>query len=150
MPGAREKKARATTQQAVAETAAALNGTHVAEPEKKPWVYRPARGSVPFVPGQSGNPGGKRPSVVDGVHIPTLAREYCAEAIRAVVEIMRKPEAMDTDRIRAANTILDRGLGKAPSVVAHLTNRDAAEYSDDELLAIILGKPDGNTEADEE
>lgn len=143
MPGEREKQARTKTRAVIT---ALANGSESAVIERIPnrpkFEYKPARGggTAPFKPGESGNPGGAKPQVVDGVHIPTLAREHCAEAIRITVGIMRDTEAENVDRLRAVNTILDRGLGKAPAVVAHLNARDAVEYSDEELLAFIDGR----------
>lgn len=143
MPGEREKQARTKTRAVIT---ALANGAESAVIERIPnrpkFEYRPARGggTAPFKPGESGNPGGAKPQVVDGVHIPTLAREYCAEAIRITVGIMRNTDALDVDRLRAVNTILDRGLGKAPAVVAHLNARDAVEFSDQELMDMIEGK----------
>lgn len=159
MPGAREKAARAKTRRTAAEIAAELEAAPARShgPSEFAFEYKPASGrpADPFLPGHSGNPGGLRPQTVPavaepvdetngrviraGVHIPTLAREYCAEAIGTLVSVMRNG-LLDTDRIRAAALILDRGLGKSPAVVAHLNGRDAADYTDDELLAIIDGR----------
>jgi hypothetical protein len=62
-----------------------------------------------FVPGQSGNPGG-RPK--DEHRVAELARSYTVEAIDTLVELMRYGK---DERVRgtAAQALLDRGWGKA-------------------------------------
>ena len=62
-----------------------------------------------FVPGQSGNPGG-RPK--DEHRVAELARSYTVEAIDTLVELMRDGK---DERIRgtAAQALLDRGWGRA-------------------------------------
>ena len=61
-----------------------------------------------FVPGSSGNPGG-RPK--DEARVAELARSYTSEAIDTLVELMRHGR---DDRVRgtAAQALLDRGWGK--------------------------------------
>ena len=62
-----------------------------------------------FVPGQSGNPGG-RPK--DEHRVSELARSYTVEAIDTLVDLMRRGK---DERVRgtAAQALLDRGWGKA-------------------------------------
>ena len=62
-----------------------------------------------FLPGQSGNPGG-RPK--DEHRVSELARSYTAEAIEPLVDLMRHGK---DERVRgtAAQALLDRGWGKA-------------------------------------
>ena len=62
-----------------------------------------------FVPGQSGNPGG-RPK--DENRVGELARSYTLEAIETLVDLMRHGR---DERVRgtAAQALLDRGWGKA-------------------------------------
>ena len=61
-----------------------------------------------FVPGSSGNPGG-RPK--DEARVAELARSYTSEAIGPLVELMRHGKE---ERVRgtAALALLDRGWGK--------------------------------------
>jgi hypothetical protein len=61
-----------------------------------------------FLPGQSGNPGG-RPK--DEHRVAELARSYTLEAIDTLVELMRDGK---DERVRgtAAQALLDRGWGK--------------------------------------
>lgn len=62
-----------------------------------------------FRPGNSGNPGGKK-------KIPTEVKELCAQqtipSIKTLMEIRDNKKAPAACRILAANSILDRGLGK--------------------------------------
>jgi hypothetical protein len=62
-----------------------------------------------FLPGQSGNPGG-RPKDVH--RVAELARSYTVEAIETLVDLMRHGK---DERVRgtAAQALLDRGWGKA-------------------------------------
>ena len=62
-----------------------------------------------FLPGQSGNPGG-RPK--DEHRVGELARSYTVEAIETLVDLMRHGK---DERVRgtAAQALLDRGWGKA-------------------------------------
>lgn len=66
-----------------------------------------ARKPGTFAPGKSGNPGG-RPK--ENAEVKALAREYGAEAIAKLVEIMRG-ENVPLARA-AADSLLDRGFGK--------------------------------------
>ena len=61
-----------------------------------------------FVPGSSGNPGG-RPK--DEARVAELARSHTLEAIDTLVELMRHGK---DERVRgtAAQALLDRGWGK--------------------------------------
>ena len=67
-----------------------------------------------FLPGKSGNPGG-RPK--DENRVSELARSYTVEAIETLVDIMRHGK---DERVRgtAAQALLDRGWGKAKVEVA--------------------------------
>jgi hypothetical protein len=67
-----------------------------------------------FLPGKSGNPGG-RPK--DEHRVSELARSYTAEAIETLVDLMRHGK---DERVRgtAAQALLDRGWGKAKVEVA--------------------------------
>ena len=62
-----------------------------------------------FLPGQSGNPGG-RPKDIGGVQ--DLARQHTALAIETLVQIMQHGDR-DAARVAAAQALLDRGWGKA-------------------------------------
>lgn len=71
--------------------------------------------------GPSPNPGG-RPREVAGVR--ELAREYTTEALSTLKTIMEDAEQPASARVAAANSLLDRGYGKAPQhISADLTHR---------------------------
>jgi len=87
---------------------------------------------MPFVKGQSGNPGGRRKK-----HITDLSREarkYASLALSTLVEITRKGQ--ERNRLTAASTLLDRGYGKAVAVLdLMMMNKKLNELSADELAA---------------
>ena len=89
---------------------------------------------MPFVKGQSGNPGGRKP--MD----PTIKRALeaaCPDAVKTLVDIMRDKSAPPKDRIACAQTVLDRVHGKPAQTVDMTVTRNVAQLSDEELLAII-------------
>ena len=61
--------------------------------------------------GSSGNPSG-RPKVVS--EIAELARQYTNLAITTLAEIAGDANAKQAARVAAANSLLDRGYGRAP------------------------------------
>lgn len=77
---------------------------------------------MPFVKGQSGNPGG-RPKVVGEVQ--ELAREHTTQAIQTLVDIMSSADAPPAARVAAANAVLDRGYGKPPQ---HISGETSMSY----------------------
>lgn len=64
----------------------------------------------PFAKGQSGNPGGRPKEVAE---VRELARQYTEEAVDTLATIMRSAKEPAAARVRAAESILDRGYGKA-------------------------------------
>jgi hypothetical protein len=74
------------------------------------------------------------------------ARDYTDEAIDVLREVMIDPLAEHRDRLRAAETLLDRGHGKAVSAVISIpAGRRAvaqlASMTDDELMEAIRQEP---------
>ena len=65
-----------------------------------------------FQPGRSGNPGG-RPKAAHSIQ--ELARKHTIEALDVLVQIMLNEKAPPNARVAAANTLLDRAYGKAPT-----------------------------------
>jgi hypothetical protein len=80
------------------------NPKQPAENSKKP------RGK-PFQPGKTGNAGGRPKLPEDVKHVRELARQYTAQAVGALVEVLQSDSA--AGKVAAANALLDRGWGKA-------------------------------------
>jgi hypothetical protein len=100
--------------------------------------------------GKSANPGGRKSQIVDGVHVPTLARQFGPEAIKVLAEIMQDREMPPAPRVRAAEVLLERGFGKPQAVVEIKTHqRDPSEYTDDELAAALDGDATGSDQGEE-
>ena len=64
--------------------------------------------------GPSPNPGG-RPRILHEVR--TLAREYTVPAIQALAEVLANPKSPPAAKCQAANSLLDRGWGRAEQSV---------------------------------
>jgi hypothetical protein len=81
-----------------------------------------------FVPGVTGNPGGRPKGIA------AIARQHTDKAVDVLVA------AMDSDdervKIAAAKEILDRGYGKAPVFTADLTGK-LDDLDDDALDAAL-------------
>lgn len=109
----------------------------------------PVRG-IPFASGHDArrNPGGRPKALVEVVR---LAREHTVEAVEALVDIMRHSDK-DQARVAAANAILDRGWGKAPTVPideeAQAKAAAAAVSPRDALAALLEQTTRGPDDAD--
>jgi len=55
-----------------------------------------------------------------------LARAHTAEAVGTLVQVMRNGAAKDSDRIKAAEVLLERGHGKAVQPIVKSNNGSAA------------------------
>ena len=90
----------------------------------------------PFQRGTSGNPGG-RPRAAHSIQ--ELARQHTTEALDVLVQIMLNEKAPPNARVSAANTLLDRAYGKAPTFSTSDTQvfKRAIDMTDDELAAIV-------------
>lgn len=91
----------------------------------------------PFAPGQSGNPGGRPKLPEDVMHVRALARQYTAQAVEALVDVMIGGSG--SARVAAANALLERGWGKAEQpITGDLTIRTLAqELADLNAMAIV-------------
>lgn len=63
-----------------------------------------------FKPGVSGNPGGKPKGLAE---MQELCRSHTVESIDAILKVMRSDTAQPAAIVAGANSILDRGWGKA-------------------------------------
>ena len=97
-----------------------------------------------FVKGQSGNPSGlpSRPEAMERVRIKKNVRDLCrthtADAVNALVEVLKSKSSPPAARVAAANSILDRGYGK-PQVEVNATVTTYDGMSDAELIKLITG-----------
>lgn len=69
--------------------------------------------AMPFVPGQSGNPGGRAKKNRD---IENLALQHCPAAFAEIIKLMTSSKD-ERIRLEAAKTVLDRGYGKTPQAL---------------------------------
>src|SRR5262245_26114706 len=92
---------------------------------------------MPFKPGQSGNPTGRRK---DFEGIGELARRFGPQMVAILAKIAKDPKAAVAARVSAAGMLLDRGFGKAPGFSTGDANefKRAVELSDDDLIRIAL------------
>jgi hypothetical protein len=51
-------------------------------------------------------------------HIRSLARSHTESALNVLASIMNQPTAPEAARVSAANSLLDRGWGKAAQIIA--------------------------------
>ncbi len=87
-----------------------------------------------FKPGQSGNPGG-RPK--ENAEVKALAKSLCLEAMRKLADLMRSSDEKVAKA--AADSILDRGLGRPAQVVIGDRDEDPVQVEG----RIRLIKPEG-------
>src|SRR5262249_46038587 len=68
-----------------------------------------------FKPGHSGNPGGRPKIAAD---VKALAMTFTEEAVKTLAAIMRNEKAPLMARAAAANSILDRAIGRPESALS--------------------------------
>ena len=76
-----------------------------------------------------------------GLHEGGIARKHTIEALNVLVQIMLNEKAPPNARVVAANTLLDRAYGNAPTFSTSDTQafKRAIDMTDDELAAIASG-----------
>jgi hypothetical protein len=99
---------------------------------------------VVFKKGQSGNPTGlpQKPETIEkrriAKDIRDLCRSHTLDAVNALIDVLNSKSSPPAARVAAANSILDRGWGKAQiEVNATVTAYD--KMSDIELVKLITG-----------
>lgn len=90
-----------------------------------------------FEKGKSGNPGG-RPKIL--AEVRALAREYTPKAIHTLASIMTDSDRRGSERIKAAEILLDRAWGK-PTTPVEVSGPDQQplewKTAKDELTRIL-------------
>ena len=78
----------------------------------------------------------------DGRTLAAVCREYTYDAVQMLVAVVQGEEHKVGDRLKAAETLLDRGWGKATTVVHMDVNnpRTIRDLSREELQAIAHGE----------
>jgi len=71
--------------------------------------------------------------------VRNLAKAWTTDSINALAEIMKDVSAPPNARVAAANSLLDRGWGKAVQAVDATIHNKFDDRSDDELIKIIEG-----------
>ncbi len=98
-----------------------------------------------FKKGQSGNPSGlpQKPESIArrqmSKDVRDLCRAHTLDAVNALIEVVNTKTTPPAARVAAANSILDRGWGKAP-VHIDATVSSFERMSDQELIAFITGR----------
>jgi Family of unknown function (DUF5681) len=89
-----------------------------------------------FLPGQSGNPGGRPKALVE---VLELARKNASAALETIVSIMTNADAPHAVRLAAANSLLDRALGR-PAQALHHSGEDEPTVNAVDAREIIRQK----------
>lgn len=91
----------------------------------------------PFQPGQSGNPGGRKPKTDEERTLEAMCRDRTQDALDVLLQIMSNGE-QERNRMTAAMAIIERGHGKAvqPTTIG---NPDGSKM--DMNLTVTLVKP---------
>jgi predicted transcriptional regulator len=72
--------------------------------------------------------------------VETLLQGATADAVRTLIEINANDAAKSSDRIAAANSLIDRVLGKPKQSLDLTTTKRADQLSDDELAKLVTGR----------
>jgi len=89
----------------------------------------------PFAPGKSANPGG-RPKIPEEVR--DAARALSLEAIKILAGVMRGAKTRPGDKIRAAETLLNRAWG-TPASSVEITGKDGQPIEVALIKRVVVG-----------
>lgn len=67
---------------------------------------------MPFQPGTSGNPSGRRKKTPEDKALEQLAREHSPAALEVLISIAKNAKFGPSARVSAATAIIDRGYGR--------------------------------------
>lgn len=87
-----------------------------------------------FQPGNCANPGGRSKKDIE---LEAHARLHAKFAIDTAAQILMSTEASNSDRLKAAQLILERGHGKPKETVTVKHERPVSEWSEEQLDAAI-------------
>src|SRR5574343_278303 len=81
--------------------------------------------------------------------IRSLARKHTEKALNVLAGIMNEKDAPPAARVAAANSLLDRGWGKAMQPIEATIDdkRDAADWTRSELVSLIHDANKGSARA---
>jgi hypothetical protein len=99
------------------------------------------RGLKPFKPGQSGNLRG-RPKT--DPEIKALFKGATPEAAKYLISLIGNPKARPADRIKAAEVIIDHGIGKAAQEIQVTGERNFNIVFDPILKEELGAAPEAN------
>ncbi len=103
-----------------------------------------------FIPGDSGNPGGRPRSTIrdpatgEEINLRELARQLTPQAIATLLEATKHASKW-SDRIAAASELLDRGWGKATQVAVEAKVRPGTMTWEELLRQVRAAGPPKET-----
>lgn len=99
------------------------------------------KSSTSFKPGQSGNPGGRPKEVAE---VRELAKQHTEKAINTLERIMNDQRAPPSAQVAAAESLLNRGWGRAPQYIETTEHKEfdlTNEKPDMQAILDDLGIP---------
>jgi adenine-specific DNA methylase len=97
----------------------------------------------PWKKGQSGNPAGRPKKVVD---VAALARDSSTKAMEKLAKLVDSED--ERVALQAAMAVLDRAVGKPKQSVETSQKKEAADFTESELISLARLGRSGVAEAD--